>query len=99
MGMSIMMKVLTIVRTQMSLCRGIRGALWAPLSPLHNDIWVLTIVKTFIIILINEGAQRAPYSSSGAKNEIADHGQILQKVLLTQFPFILQNRMNAAKYM
>ena len=70
-----------------SLCRGLRGALWAPPSPLHNDIWVLTIVKTFIIILINEGAQRAPYSSAGAKNEIADDGHFLQKKLL---PFILQ---------
>ena len=50
---------------QPSLCRGLRGALWAPLSPLHNDIWVLTIVKTFIIILINEGAQRPPIPPQG----------------------------------
>ena len=49
------------------------GALWAPHSVL------CTIVKTFIIILINEGAQRAPYSSTGAKNEIADHGKFYKK--------------------
>ena len=35
--MGIIMKVLTIIRTQMSLCRGLRGAQRAPLSPLHND--------------------------------------------------------------
>ena len=27
-----------------SLCKELRGALWARLSPLHNDIWVLTRV-------------------------------------------------------
>jgi hypothetical protein len=50
--MSIMMKVLTIVRTQMSLCRGLRGAQRAPLSPLHNDtaaqFFVLHILYLFL---------------------------------------------------
>ena len=67
---------------QPSLCRGLRGAFWAPLSPLHNDIWVLTIVKTFIIILIKNRGSKAPYSSTGAKNEIAEHRDFLQKKLV-----------------
>ena len=52
--MSIMMKVLTIVRTQMSLCRGLRGAQRAPLSPLHNDtaaqFFVLHILYLFLTV-------------------------------------------------
>ena len=48
--MSIMMKVLTIVRTQMSLCRGLRGAQRAPLSPLHNDGCTIFCFTYFICI-------------------------------------------------
>ena len=66
---------------QPSLCRGLRGALWAPLSPLHNDIWVLTIVKTFIIILINEGAQRPPIPPQGLELWSRTTG-IFYKILL-----------------
>ena len=46
----------------------------------------------------------APYSSAGAKNEIADDGHFLQKktpsVHFTKklLLFILQNRMNLEKY-
>ena len=66
---------------QPSLCRGLRGALWAPLSPLHNDIWVLTIVKTFIIILINE-SPKTPYSSAGARMRARTTGKFY-KILHT----------------
>ncbi len=80
---------------QPSLCRGLRGALWAPLCPLHNDIWVLTIVKTFIIILINEGAPRPPIPPQGLELWSRTTGKFY-KILLTQFPF-LQFTENAAK--